>query len=418
MPEALYGLVHENNGIVLVTGPTGSGKSTTIAAIIEEINNKRPCHVVTIEDPIEYLYQHKTASICQRELGADTTSFAAALRDALRQAPKVIVVGEMRDMETTEIALEAAETGHLVFSTLHTIDASKAIDRILGIFPKTEEDQIRNRFAQAFRFVVAQRLIPKKGGGRILAMEILKSTARTREYIIKGEGKERSLLDAMNDGYLEGMQTFDHVLENMVRTGILDKETALRHSSNANNLSLALQGSVQDDESINWEELVAKDSLDISDIYHISSALREIRAQAEPAVLSKILHMVLDLLEHGEVAGRVAVLNVLSNIQSILSEEEGSAELDQSLLNFTMQSAQQEGEKDAILAYVAYFQNCFFSNLRSRKYQLCLEILQSAGQLIEGDPGKPETLCSRFGIIGEAGVRRNCCRSGRRRCSY
>jgi twitching motility protein PilT len=242
LPKALYHVANEKNGIVLVTGPTGSGKSTTLAAVINEINDKFAYHVVTIEDPIEYLHPHKLSTINQRELGSDTTSFAMALRAALRQAPKVILVGEMRDLETTEIALEAAETGHLVLSTLHTIDASKTIDRIIGIFPKNEEQQIRTRFAQTFKYVISQRLVPKKGGGRIAAIEILKSTMRTREYIVKGESAGRSLIDAMKDGYLEGMQTFDRELEKMVRSGVIEEQTALSYATNPNNLALALQG--------------------------------------------------------------------------------------------------------------------------------------------------------------------------------
>jgi twitching motility protein PilT len=256
LPEALYQVATEKNGIVLVTGPTGSGKSTTLAAVINEINEKYAYHIVTIEDPIEYLHPHKTATINQRELGSDTTSFAMALRAALRQAPKVILVGEMRDLETTEIALEAAETGHLVLSTLHTIDASKTIDRIVGIFPKNEEQQIRTRFSQTFKYVISQRLIPKKGGGRVAAIEILKGTLRTREYIVKGESEGRSLIDAMNDGYLEGMQTFDRELEKMVRKGVVDEQTAVAYSTNPNNLSLSLQG-LASDEGMEQKESVS-----------------------------------------------------------------------------------------------------------------------------------------------------------------
>lgn len=242
LPQVLYKVAGEKNGIVLVTGPTGSGKSTTLAAVINEINEKNAYHIVTIEDPIEYLHSHKLCTINQRELGSDTTSFAMALRAALRQAPKVILVGEMRDIETTEIALEAAETGHLVLSTLHTIDASKTIDRIIGIFPKNDEQQIRTRFAQAFKYVISQRLVPRKGGGRVAAIEVLKSTERTREYIIKGETAGRSLVDAMNDGYLEGMQSFDRELERMVRQNLVDEKIAISYGTNPNNLMLALQG--------------------------------------------------------------------------------------------------------------------------------------------------------------------------------
>ena len=242
LPKALYDVAEEKTGIVLVTGPTGSGKSTTLASIIHEINQKHAYHIVTIEDPIEYMHSHRLSTINQRELGSDTTTFAMALRAALRQAPKVILVGEMRDLETTEIALEAAETGHLVLSTLHTIDASKTIDRIIGIFPKTDEQQIRIRFAQTFKWVISQRLVPKKKSGRLAVFEILKSTLRTREYIIKGEQEGKSLLDAMNDGSLEGMQTFDSQLEKAVHSGILDEEVALSYATNPGNLKLSLQG--------------------------------------------------------------------------------------------------------------------------------------------------------------------------------
>jgi twitching motility protein PilT len=242
LPQVLYNVASEKNGIVLVTGPTGSGKSTTLAAVINEINEKHAYHIVTIEDPIEYLHTHRHSTINQRELGSDTTSFAMALRAALRQAPKVILVGEMRDIETTEIALEAAETGHLVLSTLHTIDASKTIDRIIGIFPKNDEQQIRTRFAQTFKYVISQRLVPRKSGGRVAAIEVLKSTERTREYIIKGETAGRSLVDAMNDGYLEGMQSFDRELERMVRSKLVDENIAISYATNPNNLTLALQG--------------------------------------------------------------------------------------------------------------------------------------------------------------------------------
>jgi twitching motility protein PilT len=190
LPAEMGKIVHLRNGIVLVTGPTGSGKSSTLAAVIDKINHEQSYHVLTIEDPIEFLHQHKNCIIHQRELHSDTTSFALALRAALRQAPKVILVGEMRDKETIEIAMEAAETGHLVLSTLHTIDASKTVERIVGVFPMVEQDGIRNRLAKSFRYIISQRLIPRKGGvGRIAAVEILKSTLRTREYVEKGEGE-------------------------------------------------------------------------------------------------------------------------------------------------------------------------------------------------------------------------------------
>lgn len=241
LPTQLKEIVDIKNGIVLVTGPTGSGKSSTLAAIIDRINETKHYHIVTIEDPIEFLHQHKSSTIHQRELHSDTPSFAIALRAALRQAPKVILVGEMRDRETIEVALEAAETGHLVLSTLHTIDASKTIDRIIGVFPKNEERVIRTRIAQSFRYIISQRLIPRADGtGRVAAIEILKSTMRTREYIEKGESEGKSLIDAMEQGDQDGMQSFDGVIEKMVRDGVLSQEGALPYATNANNLMLRL----------------------------------------------------------------------------------------------------------------------------------------------------------------------------------
>ena len=241
LPDQLKEIVDIKNGIVLVTGPTGSGKSSTLAAIIDLINETHYYHIVTIEDPIEFLHTHKNSTIHQRELHSDTPSFSIALRAALRQAPKVILVGEMRDRETIEVALEAAETGHLVLSTLHTIDASKTVDRIIGVFPKNEEKVIRTRIAQSFRFIVSQRLIPVSDGkGRIAAIEILKSTMRTREYIEKGESEGKSLIDAMEQGDQDGMQTFDTVIENFIREGKVTIDGALPYATNQNNLLLKI----------------------------------------------------------------------------------------------------------------------------------------------------------------------------------
>ncbi|HEX8459179.1 MAG TPA: PilT/PilU family type 4a pilus ATPase [Pyrinomonadaceae bacterium] len=241
LPPQLKDIAELKNGLVLVTGPTGSGKSSTLAAIIDLINEQKYYHIVTIEDPIEFLHRHKNSTIHQRELHSDTPDFARALRAALRQAPKVILVGEMRDRETIEVALEAAETGHLVLSTLHTIDASKTVDRIIGVFPKNEEAAIRGRLSQTFRFIVSQRLVPRADGqGRVAAIEILKSTARTREYMERGESEGRSLIDAMEQGELEGMQTFDTVLEKLIRNGTLNKDEALSYASNQGNLRLKL----------------------------------------------------------------------------------------------------------------------------------------------------------------------------------
>jgi twitching motility protein PilT len=241
LPKKLREIVDLRNGIVLVTGPTGSGKSSTLAAVIDTMNTEKAFHILTIEDPIEFLHKHKKATIHQRELHSDTPTFALALRAALRQAPKVILVGEMRDRETIEIALEASETGHLVLSTLHTIDAAKTVERIVGAFPMSDQQGIRNRLSKAFRYIISQRLLPRKEGkGRIAVIEILASTMRTREYVEKGETEGKSLLDAMRDGETEGMQYFDGEIEKLIRSGAISMETGLAFSSNAGNLKLEL----------------------------------------------------------------------------------------------------------------------------------------------------------------------------------
>jgi len=241
LPGELARIIDLKNGIVLITGPTGSGKSSTMAAIVGKINEERSYHVITIEDPIEFLHSHKRSTIHQRELHSDTPNFALALRAALRQAPKVILVGEMRDRETIEIALEAAETGHLVLSTLHTIDASKTVERIVGVFPQSEQQGMRNRLARSFRYIVSQRLVPRKDrNGRVAIIEILTSTLRTREYVEKGERDGKTLLDAMRDGSQEGMQHFDGQIERLIRAGVIDVETGLSYATNSGNLRLEL----------------------------------------------------------------------------------------------------------------------------------------------------------------------------------
>ena len=263
LPPQLAEIAELRNGLVLITGPTGSGKSSTLAAVIDIINESKHYHVVAIEDPIEYLHSHKNSTINQREVGHDTKDFPSALRAALRQAPKVILIGEMRDYETTEIALEAAETGHLVLSTLHTIDASKTVDRIIGLYPKNEEPVIRTRLAQTFRYILSQRLIPRADfRGRIAAVEILRSTPRTREYIENGETEGKSLLAAMHDGKLDGMQDFDMVIRDMIERNVITVEDGLGFATNQNNLLLSLKGLTSGEDYIRTqsEDVVAHQS--------------------------------------------------------------------------------------------------------------------------------------------------------------
>jgi twitching motility protein PilT len=246
LPETLASIVPLRNGIVLVTGPTGSGKSSTLAAIVDRMNQERAIHVITIEDPIEFIHGHKKATIHQRELHSDTPTFSLALRAALRQAPKVILVGEMRDRETIETAIEAAETGHLVMSTLHTIDAAKTVERIVGAFPLTDQQAIRTRFAKSFQYVVSQRLVPRKdGGGRVALLEILKSTLRTREYVEQGENAGKTLLDAMRDGAQDGMQFFDGEIEKLIRAGTISVDLGLSYATNPSNLRLSISDVIQ-----------------------------------------------------------------------------------------------------------------------------------------------------------------------------
>ena len=246
LPGHLADIVPLRNGLVLVTGPTGSGKSSTLAAIIDRMNRERAIHIITIEDPIEFLHPHRKATIHQRELHSDTPTFSLALRAALRQAPKVILVGEMRDRETIEIAIEAAETGHLVMSTLHTIDAAKTVERIVGAFPLGDQQAIRTRFAKSFQYIVSQRLVARKDGtGRVAVLEILKSNLRTREYIEVGEAGGKSLVDAMRDSAQDGMQHFDGEIEKLIRAGVISFEVGMSHATNQNNLRLELSDYIE-----------------------------------------------------------------------------------------------------------------------------------------------------------------------------
>jgi len=241
MPAQLADVSKLKDGIVLVTGPAGSGKSSTLAVLLDAINREKYYHIITIEDPIEFLHNHKCSTIHQRELHSDTPNFVEALRSAMRQAPKVILVGELRDRETIEIVLEAAETGHLVFSSLNTMDASKTVERVVCAFSPAEQQSVRERFAKCFRYIICQRLMSKSDrSGRVAAFEILKANARTRECIEKGERENKSLLDAMKAGAVEGMQHFDGEIAQLVQDRLIDLETGLSYASNPATLGQAL----------------------------------------------------------------------------------------------------------------------------------------------------------------------------------
>src|SRR5258707_1016158 len=233
LPEQLTDVTKLRDGIVLVAGPPGSGKSSTLAVLLDFINREKYYHIITIEDPIEFLHNHKCSTVHQRELHSDTPSFAHALRAAMRQAPKVIMVGEMRDRETMAIVLEAAETGHLAFSSLNTMHAAKTVERVIGSFSPAEQQSVRERFAKSFRYIICQRLISKADrSGRVPAFEILKHNARTRECIEKGDREHKTLLDAMKAGASEGMQHFDGEIAQLVRDRVVDLETGLSFASN------------------------------------------------------------------------------------------------------------------------------------------------------------------------------------------
>jgi twitching motility protein PilT len=231
LPDAFLQMAEEKNGFILITGATGSGKSTSLAAILNEINDVRSVHIVTLEDPVEYDHPHKKATFNQREMGEDFDSFSTGLRAALRQAPKVILVGEMRDRESLEIGLSAAETGHLVLSTLHTHDAGQTINRILGMFPTEEENQIRTRIADSIRWIVCQRLLPKVGGGRVAAFEILRTNLRVKDSILHGESEGKTFYDIIQSGKAFGMVTFDDYILGLYEKGIITQETALAYAS-------------------------------------------------------------------------------------------------------------------------------------------------------------------------------------------
>ncbi|MFZ7125171.1 MAG: type IV pilus twitching motility protein PilT [Desulfobacterales bacterium] len=231
LPESFNDIAKEKNGIVLFTGATGTGKTTSLAAILDQINENLSVHVVTLEDPVEYLHPHKKGTFNQRELGVDFDSFAHGLRAALRQAPKVILVGEMRDRETVEIGLSAAETGHLVFSTLHTVDAGQTINRILGMFNTEEERQVRIRLADTIRWIVGQRLLPKVGGGRVAAFEILRANVRVKDSILHGEAEGKTFYEIIQQGAAFGMSTFDDYIVRLYEQGLVTQETAMAYAS-------------------------------------------------------------------------------------------------------------------------------------------------------------------------------------------
>jgi twitching motility protein PilT len=231
LPHAFYKMTEVLNGIILVTGATGSGKTTSLAAFLNEINEKRSAHVVTLEDPVEYIHSQKTATFNQREMGTDFDEFASGLRAALRQAPKIILVGEMRDRETVEIALSAAETGHLVLSTLHTVDAGQTINRIIGMFDTDEEKQIRIRLVDTIRWIVCQRLMPKIQGDRVAAFEILGTNMRVKDLILHGETEENTFYDIMENSQAFGMMTFDQCIAEHYKNGLITEETALGYAS-------------------------------------------------------------------------------------------------------------------------------------------------------------------------------------------
>jgi twitching motility protein PilT len=257
LPEAFHKMGHERNGIIMITGATGTGKTTSLAAILNEINEKYPVHVVTLEDPVEYVHSQKVATFNQREMGIDFSTFAMGLRAALRQAPKVILVGEMRDRESVEIAMAASETGHLVLSTIHTVDAGQTINRIVGMFDTEEEHHVRNRLAGALRWVACQRLLPKTGGGRIAAFEIMQSNLRVQECVRVGEAEGRTFYEIVEAGRPFGMMTFDQCIAEFYQEGMITEETAMSYCSKRSVMGRSLDAikAARGEKTTNIEEL-------------------------------------------------------------------------------------------------------------------------------------------------------------------
>jgi len=254
LPKVMDKIASEERGLILCTGTTGSGKSTTLASIVQHINTNRSCHIMTIEDPIEFLLRDYKSIINQRELGVDTVSFANALKSALRQDPDVILVGEMRDLETIETALTAAETGHLVLSTLHTLDAAETINRIVASFPPFQQKQVRVQLAAVLKAVISQRLVPRMDGtGRVPAIEIMLNTARVREYI-EDKDKTRKIREAIQQGYVSyGMQTFDQSLMGLLKEELITLDEATRQASNPDDFLLRVSG-VSATSDLTWDD--------------------------------------------------------------------------------------------------------------------------------------------------------------------
>ncbi len=240
LPSDLADIAGLRDGIVLVTGARGSGKSSTLAALLDRINEKQVCHILTIEDPIEFLHNHKQSTIHQRELHSDTPNFAMALRAALRQAPKVILVGELRDRETMEMVMEAAETGHLVLSSLNAPNAVKTLERIISAFPPLEQASLRGRLAKTLRYVISQQLIPRKTGGRVAILEVFKNTPRTVHYLDCEDSSGSNLLEAIKNGASESMRCFDHEIERLIREQIVDREVGLSYATDPQQLQHTL----------------------------------------------------------------------------------------------------------------------------------------------------------------------------------
>ncbi len=257
LPPAFSKMSEERNGIILVTGATGTGKTTSLAAVLNDINERRAIHVITLEDPVEYVHSQKKATFNQREMGVDFDAFSSGLRAALRQAPKVILVGEMRDRETVEIGLSAAETGHLVFATIHTVDAGQSINRIVGMFNTEEENQIRVRLADTIRWVACQRLLPKVGGDRIAAFEIMGTNLRVKEVIENGESEGKTFYDIIHGSQPFGMMTFDQSIADLFQKGLITEQTAVSYASRKSIIGRAIDSikSIRGEKTTNIEDL-------------------------------------------------------------------------------------------------------------------------------------------------------------------